>query len=137
MVDPDLDLTERKGDPIALATAALLTLTLTVFSLFTDWLSREVPIPLGVLLLLFMLVVLPTGEVIGVIIAFLNATKREYKRGATPGPELPPGERDIPRSASDCRSDADADTETQFEFGTGSSCDPGSCPECDDDSSQQ
>lgn len=77
---PDREFYPGQADPMALVSAAALALALTVFSLLTDWLAKEVTVPLGFLLLVFALIVLPTGEILGVVTAYLNRRKRRYKR---------------------------------------------------------
>lgn len=69
-------------NPRAAGLAAILATSTAIATVFGDWMSYRVPVPVGLLIFLLILVVLPTGEFIGLIAAWLRHVTPETQRSS-------------------------------------------------------
>lgn len=59
----------------------LVAVSMAIATVFADWVTVSVQIPLGVLLLLFVLILLPTGDVIRLWAVWIDSYTKSKQTG--------------------------------------------------------
>lgn len=61
----------------AAGAAAVIATSTALATVFGEWMSYPIPVPAGVLVLILALVILPTGELIQLVAAWINYARPE------------------------------------------------------------
>lgn len=67
-------------DPRTTAFAALIAVGTALATLLADWVTVRVQMPLGVLLVLFIFILLPTGDLIRLLAELIDAARPKKQR---------------------------------------------------------
>jgi hypothetical protein len=62
-------------EPRTSALAIILALSTAVATVFGDWMKQPMEMPVGVLLVLFILIIVPTGDVLRLVAEWINAAR--------------------------------------------------------------
>ena len=62
-------------EPRSSALAIILALSTAVATVFGDWMKQPMEMPVGVLLVLFILIIVPTGDVLRLVAEWINAAR--------------------------------------------------------------
>jgi hypothetical protein len=67
-------------EPRTAAVASLVAVGTAIATIFADWVTVRVQIPLGVLLVLFVFIILPTGDLLRLLSELIDAARPKKKR---------------------------------------------------------